>query len=197
MSAVPRLTPIPDWPGYFLSRDGRLWSARKPGSYGGLYATPRVLRLQRRGKYARATLRDQRNGRTLQISMHVLMTVYIGPRPGRLDVCHRDGNELNNHIDNLRWGSRSSNMLEKYRHGRMPLGSRHPQAVLTESEALDIYQRFRAGSLMPDMQRLYPHVSRECLNAIRYERTWVWLTNPQSLEQKLQSALPATSESDR
>lgn len=42
---------------------------------------------------------------------------FLGPRPEGLDVCHNDGNPENNHPDNLRYDTRTDNILDVYRLG--------------------------------------------------------------------------------
>lgn len=42
----------------------------------------------------------------------------MGPRPDvSYDGCHGDGDSTNNHVDNLRWGTKSENNLDTLRHG--------------------------------------------------------------------------------
>lgn len=47
--------------------------------------------------------------------VHALVALtFIGPRPQGLEVCHRDGNPTNNAIDNLRYDTRTNNLLDRY-----------------------------------------------------------------------------------
>ena len=59
-------------------------------------------------------------------TVHSLVAeTFIGTRPEGMEVCHGDGNHTNNHVDNLRYGTRSENMLDRVRHGT------HHEAVKT------------------------------------------------------------------
>lgn len=49
---------------------------------------------------------------------------FIGPRPEGLDVCHNDGDKLNNRACNLRYGTRSENIMDAAKHGTHYLGSK-------------------------------------------------------------------------
>lgn len=51
-------------------------------------------------------------------SVHVLvLEAFVGPRPEGLDACHGDGDPTNNTLANLRWASRSENVMDMVRHG--------------------------------------------------------------------------------
>lgn len=54
----------------------------------------------------------------------LVLTAFVGPKPEGMECCHRDGNPLNNHIDNLRWGTHSDNMQDSIRHGTFKKKSR-------------------------------------------------------------------------
>ena len=47
----------------------------------------------------------------------VVALTFLGPRPKGMDVCHLDGNPENNHIENLRYDTRTENILDVYRTG--------------------------------------------------------------------------------
>lgn len=58
-------------------------------------------------------------GMQQRIAVHrLVLLVFVGPPPPGTEGCHGDGDPSNNHVDNLRWGTRSSNMLDAVRHGR-------------------------------------------------------------------------------
>jgi hypothetical protein len=47
----------------------------------------------------------------------LVLEAFVGPRPPGMEACHWDGNPANNHVDNLRWDTRSANGLDRVRHG--------------------------------------------------------------------------------
>jgi hypothetical protein len=54
--------------------------------------------------------------------VHTLVAAaFIGPRPAGNDVLHIDGSRTNNHISNLKYGSRSENNRDIFRHGKRKL----------------------------------------------------------------------------
>lgn len=67
--------------------------------------------------------------------LHELVTTaFHGPRPAGLEVCHKDGVRSNCAEANLRWGTRSSNALDRHAHETMnqARGEVHAHAKLTE-----------------------------------------------------------------
>ena len=100
-----RWSPIPTFPGYWASDDGRVRSTRGelvPWTSSG---------------YLTVGLR--RDGSTIKVHVHrLILMAFTGlPEPG-LDGCHIDGDRLNNAASNLYWGTRSQNIRDQVRHGR-------------------------------------------------------------------------------
>lgn len=49
--------------------------------------------------------------------VHVaVLEAFVGPRPPKHDGCHNDGDNTNNHLSNLRWDTRSSNIRDAVKH---------------------------------------------------------------------------------
>lgn len=59
----------------------------------------------------------------------LIMLTFVGPVPEGCEVCHNDGNPANNALNNLRYDTRSENILDEYRAGRIPRGKTHPATV--------------------------------------------------------------------
>jgi hypothetical protein len=116
-----------------------------------------------------------RDGRGRSFSVQVLIALtFIGPRPHGLDVRHGDGVKINNTKENLCYGTRRENHLDKRRHGTSPQGERGPTAKLTESQVLEIRKHIEAGLSLGEMAKIYP-VSKSAIQSIRDGRTWVHL----------------------
>lgn len=47
----------------------------------------------------------------------MVLETFVGPRPEGMDGCHRDGNSFNNSLENLEWGTKSSNTEDSVKHG--------------------------------------------------------------------------------
>jgi len=59
-----------------------------------------------------------RNAKCVAKHVHVLVAeAFLGPRKDGYECCHNDGNALNCHPSNLRWGSTKSNAEDRVKHG--------------------------------------------------------------------------------
>jgi hypothetical protein len=99
------------YPDYFVNERGELFSAKsnrwlKPQEYVAGYWSY-ALRL---------------NGKTCNKLAHRLVAASFLPNELGLPlVCHKDDDPSNNHVDNLYWGTKSSNLVDAYRNGKKTL----------------------------------------------------------------------------
>ena len=124
MSTLEQWKPVNGYEGiYEVSSHGRVRSVDRTVTYSG----GRVRRYK--GKNLSAPLNPDgypcvslyAQGEKEMRYVHSLVTEsFIGARPEGMEVCHNDGNPANNHLDNLRYGTRSDNMLDRVRHGTNP-----------------------------------------------------------------------------
>lgn len=128
---------IPNFPNYQISTWGRIKSLARYqtreyisggrwGNQGGKIYTYRSQELIMQGTIDNEGrqiigLRHNKKGNRLLISRLVLLT-FVGPCPKGMECCHWDGNPFNNKINNLRWGTRRSNIQDAFRHGTWPVG---------------------------------------------------------------------------
>jgi HNH endonuclease len=102
------MKPIPGYPGYFASYDGRIFS-NKSGTL-----REKVLN---KSRYLRASLCV--NGTPKKAYVHRLVCLAFHGEPSSFLVfaCHSDGNKWNNHAENLRWDSPWMNAADRMAHG--------------------------------------------------------------------------------
>lgn len=61
------------------------------------------------------------NGKAKHARVHCLMAeAFFGPRPLFMDVNHKDGDKLNNRIENLEWATELENTRHAHRLGLVP-----------------------------------------------------------------------------
>ena len=124
MSDDERWLPVSDYPGYEVSDQGNVRSLDREvgGRWGARMWSGRVLKQVWAGgtnqrHYRAVTL--HRNGIARQITVHTLvLKTFVGPRPAKLQGCHRDDDTNNNQLSNLYWGTPEDNYQDKKRNGR-------------------------------------------------------------------------------
>ena len=78
--------------------------------------------------------------------MHILvLETFVGPRPEGMQCRHLDGDETNNHISNLCWGTVAENHRDKILHGTSNRGERHYGTKLKDDDVLQIRRRVASG----------------------------------------------------
>lgn len=126
---------VPGFPAYRVGSDGSVWSRWKRRWVGrSVETTPEGL-WKRMGHgmaagYRRVSL--YRSGEQCPYNIGVLvLTAFVGPCPDGMEICHGNGNRLDDRLENLRWGTRLENAADRVRHGTQVKGERHPIAKLT------------------------------------------------------------------
>ena len=112
--------PVVTWEGsYEVSDQGRVRSLDHIDSLGRTW----------RGKVLKPTVRP--DGR-LTVTLHLgnrrerfrvhrlVLESFVGPCPDGMECCHWDDNPANNHLENLRWDTRSANAFDNIRNGNHP-----------------------------------------------------------------------------
>lgn len=113
--------PIPGFPDYEASNQGRVRSWRQPGLGASKRrrATPKLLRTPTIGRYPMVSL-----GEGNRFRLHIIIArTFIGPRPDGEVIRHLDDDPLNNRPENLAYGSQFDNMQDAKRNGWKPLAT--------------------------------------------------------------------------
>ena len=104
---------ISDFPGYYVTVDGKVYS-RKNNRHG--YQKDYHLLKTKYTKHdgrPYVTLRNPKLGIRRLAKVHRLVALAYVPNPeNKPCVCHKDNNPLNNHVDNLYWGTQAENMSQ-------------------------------------------------------------------------------------
>ena len=108
-------------------------------------------------------------GKKLKFVHRLVAQKYI-PNPENLpQVNHKDGNRLNNCVDNLEWVSNRDNSLHALRNGWMRIEENHQFAKLTrESVAYIKAHPEMSRNELAEMFNISPHT----ISDIRKGRTW-------------------------
>lgn len=101
----------------------------------------------------------------------VLAAFSGGNRPD-MHARHLDGNQLNNCIVNLEWGTPVENSEDKFRHGTQPLGEECHTAKLTVADVLRIMKREKSAKAFAKEYGVSPGAIKH----IWAGRNWVHIT---------------------
>jgi len=123
---------IPNFTSYLVSNCGEIFSTK--------WGRLRKLRpcTCQRGYLRVGVCGD--DGKRRVISVHLLVLyALVGEKPNDTMMgLHIDDNKLNNHVDNLKWGTFQDNMDDRVRNGKQKQGVRVWTAKLTPEEVREI-----------------------------------------------------------
>ncbi|MFD1558323.1 HNH endonuclease [Paraburkholderia silviterrae] len=134
MLDVPELRAIPGLPGYFVSRDGRVFSnVKRIGRPNGMWEmTPQPYR----GYFKFIAL-----GKAHWVHRCVALA-WIGRGLKGQVVCHNDNDVSNSNDSNLRWDTQAGNMQDKKANGTYYCGETHHLAKLTQAQVDEIRRAY-------------------------------------------------------
>ncbi|MBE6926887.1 MAG: HNH endonuclease [Ruminococcaceae bacterium] len=168
------MTPIPNYPGYFATAEGEIYSNR----CGLLRKLPKRLH---KGYY-RVNVRD---GGT-PVKSHVepvhklILEAFSGPRPLNYVCRHLNGVATDNRLENICWGTQKENAQDAIRHGTavcLRVGERHIRAKLTEKDIMQIKKLYADGLTQKQIAELYPVTQRHISDIVNL-KTWTHLSFP-------------------
>lgn len=153
---------IPDFPGYFATPNGEIWSMK--------HGRPHPLREGSNGRYAIMIL--CRNGKRVGRQLHrLVLETFRGPCPDGMQARHLNGDRKENGISNLAWGTVSENAMDRVRHGTHRFGETHGAAKLSNAEIAEIRERAARGETGYWMAPQYG-INVSTANRIIGRRTW-------------------------
>ncbi len=164
---------VAGFPGYRVGSDGTVWSC-KPRPWSSRRLDACRWRLLKSAPIARGYLAVNLTldsiGYTFLVHRLVLQS-FIGPAPDGTECRHRDGNMLNNHLDNLCWGTREENCADMVLHGTAPRGENCGAAKLTVAQVLEIRRRKKAGQTQSQIAASFG-IKRNYVWDIVNRKTW-------------------------
>lgn len=120
-------------------------------------------------------------GRPVMVGAHLwAYEHFVGPRDD-LSVLHRcDVPACVNYERCLFLGTKGDNNRDRAAKGRSALGERHPKAILTEAQAVEILTRYRAGGASQHQLAREYGVSRSSICSLLAGRNWKHLHHQSS-----------------
>ena len=89
-------------------------------------------------------------------------------------VNHKDGNKLNNNIENLEWCTSAQNNKHMWEHGLVEglKGSSNGRSKLVEDDVHTICKLFEEGKTIEEVCEDFPNISRKQIGKIRSNHAW-------------------------
>lgn len=152
------LMAIPGMDGYAINKEGKVFCVRE------------VSATKWNDGYYRVSV--EINGKRVRKGIHQLMAMAFldPPGPRQDEVRHLNGNQHDNSIENLAWGTRKENAQDMARHGTVK-GKNNPRAILWECDVKRIKRAMRCGVSVKVLAVIY-EVSETSLKAIKEGRNW-------------------------
>lgn len=99
--------------------------------------------------YCYVTFQSGPKGKAVYWPIHrMMMEAFVGPRPDGMQICHNDGDRLNNRLSNLRFGTAKDNADDRDWHGMTRRGVRNGNAKLRDQAAVNaIRARYADGGV--------------------------------------------------
>lgn len=117
-----------------------------------------------------------RPGHKFRQRVHALVANAFLEKPTHANcVNHKDGNKLNNHVDNLEWTTRGDNVRHAVKTGLLNIkGEKHPLRKLTEENVIEMRKMRKSGMLYEDIAKKFNVCRRQAGDVINGVN-WGWL----------------------
>jgi hypothetical protein len=153
---------------YDVSNLGRVRSYRKKWQ-GEVCKYPQFIKKPKMTIYGYIHIRLSSKTESKWCSLHrVVLKAFTGPCPKGMQCCHKDNNKSNNSLDNLCWGTPSSNQSD---YGTQVMGEKHWNHKLFPLDILCIRELKRQGKSTESLEVLYK-MSKS--NILRISKGDVW-----------------------
>lgn len=173
--AVAEYRPVPGFDGYLVGDDGSVLSCWERGRWHRTTGTWRQMKTPPDDHgYFQVNL--YRFGERVHCKVHLLVLLaFVGPPPDGLICRHLNGNQTDNRLTNLAYGTYAENSADTVRHGRTNRGQRCHAAKITSEVAISIRQRVAAGELQKHLAAELGLSTSTVCDVVNY-RTWAYLT---------------------
>lgn len=161
---------------YQVSNEGRVKSlARTVSRSDGLLVSvqEKILKLSPNVVSGHMRVNLRKDYKTETVAVHVLVATHFLKKPTseNVEVCHNDGNAVNNFSWNLRWGTRKSNIEDRRLHGTLVCGEDTISAKLTELQVEEIKRKLLMGERGCDLAREFA-ISQTTISQIKNNKRW-------------------------
>ena len=129
-------------------------------------------------KSGRPCVELYRNGKSkVYKPYYLVMLAFVGARPDDFVVTHKDGDFLNNKLENLSYDTQSQNQIDLYRQGKSTSTGK-----LSINEVLEIRKLYNTGNYTQKELATMFDISRGSISNIVVRRTFQWLNDDGTIQ---------------
>lgn len=156
---------------FLVSKDGRVYNKSRQA-----FLTPRMT-----GHYQSVVLDND------HFCVHVLVMMHFGTGEPSDVVNHKDGNKLNNHVDNLEYATESQNTLHAYETGLRKL-----KAVLQFDLNGNFIREYKSATEAATVlnMKIVTHIGRACKDETKKTANSKWKYKTEELAKKYNLQFP-------
>ena len=116
-----------------------------------------------------------KNGKLKNMSIHRLVAVaFIDNSHNKMEVNHKDGNKLNNSVDNLEWMTRKENMLHAKKNKLINYkGDSSPNRKLTVENSKQIRKLYEKGKFTQSEIGKMFNVHQSVISNVINNKSWI------------------------
>ena len=163
--------PIPGWECYAISKDAQIVRVKKnKGAVCGLVLSQYLHKT--RG-YLTVRLFDGDRKKTFDVHKLMAMT-FFKDVPDGYHVCHNDGIKTNCKLENLRIDTKSSNEMDKIKHGTSNRGERNGNSKHTEDLIRKIKHEIKNGINSSQLAKMFG-MTPTYIRSIKNGYKWSWV----------------------
>lgn len=150
--------PLKEYSNYLIHRNGRIYNSRRK-----LFMKPRIDK-----GYASIIINDK------NVAIHRLVATQFIPNPENKEIVnHKDGDKLNNCVENLEWVTRSENNLHAYKTGLNPTTSVHQYSL--DGKYIKTFPSIaNAGKEINLNHSQLSDISKCCKGKNKYAHGYIW-----------------------
>lgn len=161
---------VPGFPLYRVGDDGSVWSKHNK-RYGEGKVWKKLNGNGGNGRYKSIRLRP---GRVPWLIHRLVLETFVGPCPDGMEACHSNDIKHDNRLENLHWGTRTTNQVEAYDNNRRPKGESHWKSKLSEADVKEIRLLRSQGSSVPFIANKFS-VDKRTIYAVVNRASWRYI----------------------
>lgn len=108
------------------------------------------------------------HGRAGSLVHQLIALTFLGPCPEGKEVLHNDGDPKNNRLENLRYGTRTENILDVYRQGKA-------WRKLTAPDVREIRKQREQGTKVKEIAQKFNVAEGTIYNILSGKKSFKWL----------------------